>query len=248
MEGRAGGMVCDVTLMDLNADEMRARSNHVPVLRWLADWSRSSTPSPTSSLASLNEALREPLLPRPPPQARLPDAFTTRVPPFFDSLTRSTLPTSSLSPHPPSLASPPAVLTPNRTSIDTLRTLTERDHTRSTPPPDTAISWWWSDNQANVDSLLNEDDRADSPQQQQDNIRKKCMFSSSFCLSPPTPLQTTPPRTLLSFAMAYSVSIPSSLVLQLLLYKSPIGAASAKSFEPTAPRSSLHASPPQAAP
>jgi len=119
-----------------------------PIVRWL------------SRQASLDEALHEPLFNR------------HLLPPFFDNLTRSTLPTSSLS---PPLQSPSTLLTPSPSSLDTLRSLSHRNHARSiaTSPPTIATSWWWSQSQ-NVDSLLNEDDRADSPHQQQDNIRKKC--------------------------------------------------------------------------
>lgn len=87
-----------------------------PVLRWLSNWSpsrqhsrsgsesgsHSSSPSNSSpDLTLLREALQEPLI-TPLPVARLPPSFRARnlarPPPFLDNLTRSTLPTSSLSP------------------------------------------------------------------------------------------------------------------------------------------------------
>ncbi|KAG7450707.1 alpha/beta-hydrolase [Guyanagaster necrorhizus] len=97
------------------------RKSSQPVVRWVETWSpyhdtsssKSATSSPSSSrsstplspgLASLNEALHESLrLPTRPPLARLPTPlYTSRLghghsPHFFDSLTRTTLPTSSLS-------------------------------------------------------------------------------------------------------------------------------------------------------
>ncbi|TFK36886.1 Alpha/Beta hydrolase protein [Crucibulum laeve] len=164
-------------------------------------------PSPSASTSTgpnldlLNEALTEPLqLTRPPP-ARLPPSFSTshnlsRPPPFLDNLTRSTLPTSSLSPphyasvysedssFPHSAAShsanviqpPPIVLThspPTRSSLDSLRSLSARSHTRTistltaNSPDDTQTStatsafsrWFQSESK---DALLTEDDRATS--------------------------------------------------------------------------------------
>lgn len=226
---------------------------HQPILRWLGSWSPyhqpgspksspdsrspsrssfSSTP-PSPSLASLNEALHESLLPTKPPLARLPPSFyssksLSHAPPFLDNLTRSTLPTSSLSPplptgfptqysSPPStsdLQSPPIVLTHSslsRTSLDTLRSVSYRDHVRSSslssigststatalpsePPTSNTTSWWWfqSDNKANVDSLLGDDDRAETVQEEQEHIRNKCtllnssiIFSALNCISRP---------------------------------------------------------------
>ncbi|KAF9448168.1 alpha/beta-hydrolase [Macrolepiota fuliginosa MF-IS2] len=138
-------------------------TNHpTPILRWLSNWplndkhshsgsesgSGSSSSSPTSSssdLALLREALREPLIAR-PPEARLPPPFRARnlthPPPFLDNLTRSTLPTSSLSPplevaisssdaSYTKISPPPIILShspPHRSSLDTLRRV-------SLPPP-----------------------------------------------------------------------------------------------------------------
>ncbi|KAF8078798.1 triacylglycerol lipase [Lyophyllum atratum] len=191
-------------LDSLLADMPRISSN-LPVLRWRTSLSSSSTPlsstPPSPTLASLNEALHEPLpsppLPVRPPPALLPDL--RRPPPFLDNLTRSTLPTSSLSPplsvssHPspsPSPSHAPLLLThstPAQSSLDSLRSLSSRDHVRSlstssatssaltlsTPSPTLSRWWFQSENKENVTTLLNQDDRADYIQQQQHKLRKK---------------------------------------------------------------------------
>ncbi|ESK98102.1 triacylglycerol lipase [Moniliophthora roreri MCA 2997] len=140
---------------------MTSTTTPTPVLRWLGTWSPygsrphspNSSPSdsqpPSPSLVSLNEALHEPLeLPKPPPPAR-PSSFyasrnLTRNPPYLDNLTRSTLPTASLSaapqcsnssrsPSPRSLSTLPAPSIkpshspPTRTSLETLRSVSRRD-------------------------------------------------------------------------------------------------------------------------
>jgi len=48
----------------------------------------------------------------------------------------------------------------------------------------TPVNWWWfqSENKDNVDTLLTEDDRADTVQQEQDNIRNKCLFLNPLLL------------------------------------------------------------------
>ncbi|KAK1228667.1 lipase 2 [Marasmius sp. AFHP31] len=196
-----------------------------PVLRWLGTWSpkgkQSDSPTgpspansvpPSPSLVSLNEALTEPLnLPKPPPKAQPFHSSRgfSRNPPFIDTLTRSTLPTASLtaahyqypvsrSPSPRSFTSlpstpikPPSHSPPTRTSLDTLRSVSRRDstfrsrsdHARSVSTAslasdddrtDSNTSWWWfqSGNKDNVDNLLDESDRADTVQEEQDNIRK----------------------------------------------------------------------------
>ncbi|KAJ7293400.1 Alpha/Beta hydrolase protein [Mycena rebaudengoi] len=167
-------------------------STTAPIIRWLGSWSPYNNPSPTStpppscppspSLASLNEAL----------STHLPDFFSaskalSRPPPFLDNLTRSTLPTASLSPShtvvelepfttPSPEGSPPRSLT-------TLRSVSQRDHRRSLstaaatdlPTQESAIARWWfqSENKSNVDALLHEEDRADSVQQEQNILRSK---------------------------------------------------------------------------
>lgn len=167
--------------------------------------SASGPPSP--NLTALNEALQDDLLlPTAPPQARLPSSFyasraLSRPPPFLDNLTRSTLPTASLSPglpdpnnpntthsislndDPPSptasiiSSSPPG----HRNSIDTLRSVRDRGIHTSAPvamtSPTKPNNWqWWfqAENKKNVDKLLDEDDRADSVTDEQENFRRKC--------------------------------------------------------------------------
>ncbi|KAJ3784585.1 Alpha/Beta hydrolase protein [Lentinula aff. detonsa] len=205
---------------------MGESSQSIPVLRWLGTWSPygrtfSKEPSPASSssnlsspsLVSLNEALHEPLcLPRRPPSAQLPHFSLARHPPFLDSLTRSTLPTASLSPEAnifSSNSSPPPSPTsrtrsgasfndskfhlnhspPSRSSLDSLRSVSQRDFTlrhshkrtastAATVSPselESNTSWWWfqSGNKDNVDTLLAEEDRAATVREEQDNIRKK---------------------------------------------------------------------------
>ncbi|KAF9020323.1 alpha/beta-hydrolase [Hymenopellis radicata] len=166
--------------------------SHQPVLRWLGNWSpyhtaspaqsplssspstppstRASTP-PSPGLASLNEALNEPLLlPTLPPIARLPKSFhhnhgTPHSPPFLDSLARSTMPTATVSTSSrfesysisTAAESPtstrPIILSESptqRTSLDALRSVSQRDirrlsHTRSistsTASLDSSNSW-----------------------------------------------------------------------------------------------------------
>ncbi|KAK0465008.1 Alpha/Beta hydrolase protein [Desarmillaria tabescens] len=212
------------------------RKSSQPVVRWLETWSpyhnsgsskstassqasspassRSSTP-PSPALASLNEALHESLrLPTRPPLARLPTPlYTSRLghghsPQFFDNLTRTTLPTSSLSiesqlnySSSPISSSPissqssiyqqPAILgnsPTHRTSLDTLRSVSQRDYRRSSHSQSISSertstfdstswpkNWWWfqSENKEDVDGMLGEDDRADTVEEERDRIRKK---------------------------------------------------------------------------
>ncbi|KXN86787.1 Lipase 2 [Leucoagaricus sp. SymC.cos] len=171
-----------------------------PVLRWLSNWSPknrgsqsgsesgsgSSSPSVSSpDLALLREALQEPLI-TPPPMAKLPPSFRprnlARPPAFLDNLTRSTLPTSSLSP-PLAVARsfgdvPLAELhsPPRRTSIDTLRrmslppsqTMSTTSTAESAPssflpglPVTPNFLWWFSDSKESTSTsdLLSEEDR-----------------------------------------------------------------------------------------
>ncbi len=212
------------------------RKSSQPVVRWLETWSpyhnnssskstsssqasspassRSSTP-PSPALASLNEALHETLrLPTRPPLARLPTPlYTSRLghghsPQFFDSLTRTTLPTSSLSTGSqlnysssplssspissrPSIYQLPVILgdsPTHRTSLDTLRSVSQRDRRRSSHSISSERTstfdstwpknWWWfqAENKEDVDGMLGEDDRADTVEEERDRIRKKCMF------------------------------------------------------------------------
>jgi hypothetical protein len=201
--------------------------NPTPVIRWLGPLctqaehpakrppgSTSDSPSgsapPSPCLSSLNEALNEDILPTTPPHARLPSSFyasraLSRPPPFLDNLTRSTLPTASLSSglplyrdtstaHSVPLNDPQRPLAEvqrvsvsrprSRSSMDTLRSVRDRNIHMMTPsvpsPTSTApTNWWWfqGDNKQNVDTLLQEEDRADSVSEEQSNIRKKCEHS-----------------------------------------------------------------------
>jgi triacylglycerol lipase len=211
---------------------MPSEDSTAPIVRWLSSWSstpnkspthaRSRSESPTSyseprsppspCLSSLNEALSSqlPNLPAKPPSAYFYGSRNlSRQPPFLDNLTRSTLPTASLSRAMP--LSPlipfketntqvpdthPVIIThspPTRSSIDTLRNVWDRGIHTSAPAPTTAtsrLSWWWSqgENKENVDTLLHEDDRADTAQEERDQIRRKCAFAL---------------RTILIFAKTY---------------------------------------------
>ncbi|KAJ7169700.1 Alpha/Beta hydrolase protein, partial [Mycena filopes] len=193
------------TLLDREAPMHAARKSTSrqmapqPILRWLGSWSPykaaspdASPPSsgpPSPSLASLNEALTEPIaFPR---TAHLPDSFSasralSRPPPFLDNLTRSTLPTASMSPTSPEenpFHDVPAIHSPPKgSSLEALRSLSKRDHTRSrslhtlaAPEPESAIARWWfqSENKDNVDALLDQEDRADSVQQEQRILQNK---------------------------------------------------------------------------
>src|SRR5271170_1743053 len=96
------------TAMSLMSSEPN-QPKFVPVLRWFSNPPRSSStatrpssPSLSLSLLSLQEALTE-TLPTTPPRAHIPPTFhssrtLTRPPPFLDNLTRSTLPTASVTP------------------------------------------------------------------------------------------------------------------------------------------------------
>jgi triacylglycerol lipase len=215
----------------LSSLAMADRAASQPVLKWLGSWSpyrthsphgssgspspsslpsANNTPPPSPGLASLDEALHEPLsLPRRPPPAKLSPASSTFFPrhaqprpppPFLDGLARSTLPTSSLAQAhsflpPPSqmpvartIPSPPiesAVSHPTHSSVDSLRRVS-RMQTRasSTLASDASAqsknsnwSWFSNSNKENVDGLLEEEDRADTVQEEREQIRKKCTFA-----------------------------------------------------------------------
>jgi triacylglycerol lipase len=162
----------------------------------------SSPPSPCLSL--LSEAMNEDILPTTPPQARLPPSFyasraLSRPPPFLDNLTRSTLPIASMSsglhlsrdPNTKSISlDDSAQPVPNAhvtihspigsTSMDVLRSVRDRGINTVTPAPSPSpsrpTSWWWfqGDNKQDVDTLLEEEDRADSVGEEQSRLRKKC--------------------------------------------------------------------------
>ncbi|KAJ7786122.1 Alpha/Beta hydrolase protein [Mycena metata] len=198
------------TLVDSEAPRMQAArksavkhmppSSTQPILRWLGTWSpykpaspETSPPSsgpPSPGLASLNEALSEPIAF--PATAHLPDSFSasralSRPPPFLDNLTRSTLPTASISPSTSPEENPfHDVSVPKGSSVAVLRSLSQRDHKRSRSvhtlaapespvQPESAIARWWfqSENKDNVDALLDQEDRADSVQQEQRILQDK---------------------------------------------------------------------------
>ncbi|KAG7099003.1 hypothetical protein E1B28_000888 [Marasmius oreades] len=144
-----------------------------PVLRWLGSLPKgkqadTSSHPPSPSLVSLNEALHEPLdLPKPPPRTHhFGSRNLSRYPPYIDNLTRSTLPTASLtatyqsSSRPPSPSLPaslhssiqPTHSAPTRSSLDTLLSVSRRDgsirtrssHIRSSSTSTASIS---SDNE-----------------------------------------------------------------------------------------------------
>ncbi|KAF5375001.1 hypothetical protein D9758_000462 [Tetrapyrgos nigripes] len=144
---------------------------------------RSGSHSPTSleaaSAHSLQEALRE-NLPQHPSPVRL------RQPPLLNSLTRSTLPTATLSQS--SSSSPTSIshrISPSKTSLDSLRSVSRRDstirstHTKAAAPEAESSSglnlgWWFQyGNKDNVDSLLEKEDRADTVLEEQERIRRK---------------------------------------------------------------------------
>lgn len=159
------------------------------------------SPPPSPGILSLNEALHEPIQRLPKP--RLPDSFHphTHPPPFLDNLTRSTLPISSLSPaisvrngrapreaytnNP--LHSPPIFLNSSqskRSSLDTLRSVSSRDHkqtlsvesTSSVEPVTSPFNWNWFQpgGKEDVDPLLDEEDRAETVADEQQRFKKKC--------------------------------------------------------------------------
>ncbi|KAJ7630758.1 Alpha/Beta hydrolase protein [Roridomyces roridus] len=175
------------TLVDAEPRMQAARSAanaspKQPILRWLGSWSPFASPAtspppsrpPSPSISSLHEALTSPLAA--PQAAMIPPHFSpsralSRPPPFVDNLTRSTLPTASLSPstedYPVDIS--PANASPEGSSLATLRSLSQRDRRRSQASveapsqPDSPIARWWfqSENKENVDALLDESDRAD---------------------------------------------------------------------------------------
>ncbi|KAF8167720.1 Alpha/Beta hydrolase protein [Crassisporium funariophilum] len=150
------------------------------------------------SLSSLDEALNTRMPSRPPP-ARLPPSFRAsrmviHPPPFFDNLTRSTLPTASLSPplpvsnHPQQLTDairpPPIVLTqspPKSSSLDSLRSVHHRSTLSSAAipqdlraPTTSSFTWqqWWFGQDSNKDTLLAQEDRPQN-QEHKEELKKK---------------------------------------------------------------------------
>ncbi|KAI0294939.1 Alpha/Beta hydrolase protein [Russula brevipes] len=204
-----------------------------PVLRWHGRTNPSATPdfsmsrsssrsnSPLPSpMENLLDALTSPLsvppasAPRRPPKAVPPPMGS---PSFLRSLTRVTLPTSSLSnltpatrqydppidPHSPGAPIFLQHSPPERSSLDALRSLRDRQSgssarpVRHTPRPSlptpralfstSATSSWWrvsNGNKEDIDSLLSEEDRAPTVEEEQSRIHKKYLSPKNpivFC-------------------------------------------------------------------
>lgn len=206
---------------------------HTPVLRWLSNVSSTrSSPSsspPSPNLALLNEALNEPLR---PPAARLPSSFRasrnlSRPPPFLDNLTRSTLPSSSLSPPIASFYSfrsdvvrpPPIVLAHSpsaRSSLDSLRSFHSRSMSTHSADPltgnhlqtssSTTSSWWWFQSDNNVSSPVVDDPPETLPVKGTKNsCESMTLFSNILTHIMQTSLRATP----WFFVTAFLASTPS---------------------------------------
>jgi triacylglycerol lipase len=156
----------------------------------------------------LSEAMHDHLLTRPEP-AHLPPQYHANIrPPMLDELTRSTLPTSSLtapqpsdSPanrtghHTPDSAHPLLLnrippSAPARTSLDTLRTLYTKavptvpshQQTRNITIPTPFRNWFQTEPVGDVDkheSILTEEDQDDDSEVERENIRKKCEYPAT---------------------------------------------------------------------
>ena len=164
----------------------------------------------------LNEAINTPLPTRPKP-ARLPNSFRASVhpPPFFDSLTRSTLPTASLSPplsvqrHPSDKIQPPPIVLLHspltHSSVDSLRSV----HTRSfstlseIDSASNSFSRWWFQS----DNLFSQEQTP----VHKDHLKKKCNLPSLLFIFIPSspPIQTSLLAIQLYFVMDYLASILS---------------------------------------
>lgn len=175
-----------------------------PILRWFQTQLSSSSPPPTSRpqsphSAALSEAMHD-HLPKKPEPAHLPPQYHANVrPPMLDELTRSTLPTSSLTPphltdqlghHTPDSGHqlsfnriPPSA--PARKSLDTLRTLYTKtipttsfhQQTRSITIPTPFRNWFQTEPAKDDDkykSILTEEDQDEDSEVERENIRKKC--------------------------------------------------------------------------
>jgi triacylglycerol lipase len=154
----------------------------------------SSPPSPI--LHSLNEALNEPFI-KPPPRAKLPEHFQASRPlsrppnlMLAGSTRSSTVSRQVDAPFPLNPDNSP----PIRSSLDSLRRVSKdynvQQIRKSSTSAATAVSsddlhetpalnssgWWFfnNDNKDNVDTLLGEDDRADTLLEEQEKFRKNC--------------------------------------------------------------------------
>jgi len=185
-----------------------------PILRWFQTQISSSPPPPPSRPQSphstaLSEAMRDHLPTRPEP-AHLPPQYHANVrPPILNELTRSTLPTSSLTTphltdsfvdrlghhtpdpaHPLSLNRiPPSA--PARTSLDSLRTLYTKaiptaplqQQTRNISIPTPFRNWFQAEPVKDDDkhkSILTEEDQHEDPEVERENIRRKCKYSAQL--------------------------------------------------------------------
>lgn len=170
---------------------------------------------PDSPMENLHDALTSPLpTPTPStlkrPQKAVPPPMPLSGSPYLlRSLPRVTLPIASLSnlapatrpfdpPFDPQTPGAPIFLQhspPDRSSLDFLRSLRDRESgssarpTRHSPraslPSPRALfstsatpSWWrlQNDNKENIDSLLSEEDRAPTVEEEQSHIHKKCAW------------------------------------------------------------------------
>lgn len=174
-----------------------------PILRWFQTQVSSPSPSRPQSphSAALSEAMHDYLPTRPEP-AHLPPQYHANIrPPMLDELTRSTLPTSSLTTPPltdrlghhtpdpghPLLFDriPPSA--PARKSLDTLRTLYTRtipatplhQQTRSITIPTPFRNWFQTESAKDADKhkyILTEEDQHEDSEIERENIRKKCKY------------------------------------------------------------------------
>lgn len=183
-----------------------------PFLRWFRKQMASSSPlSPsqpqTPYSAALSEAMNDGLPTMPEPAHILPEYHAEIRPPMLSELTRSTLPTSSLttpadrpghhpssSPHGSSLDRiPPSA--PARTSLDTLRILYNRtilttpqhQQTRSISIPAAFRNWFQAEpvkDQGEHRSILTEEDQDEDPEVERENIRRKCTHQKPLSYPP----------------------------------------------------------------
>ena len=165
-----------------------------PILRWFADSSGASTSkTPASEIqdALWSDIRSSTTIQRPVPALLSPaiaagrNSTFRRAPPLLESLTRSTLPTASLSLHPvddtydrnEELVEPLAQSPPSRTSLESLRSIYEQrtdlnsnNANLQTGTFSNAFSKWWFKRE----DLLEEDDRADANETEEERIRRRC--------------------------------------------------------------------------
>ena len=132
-------------------------------------------------------------LPTKPPQAltrSIPNSLHSpyatspffRGPQLMNTLARSTLPTYCQSCGPDATAHLPILVNqepPSRTSLESLRSFTQRKMHTSAPQskpftPSPTRSWFHRENKRSVDQLLVEEDRAETVTGEEENIRRKC--------------------------------------------------------------------------